>query len=49
MTLNPTGETVNLAISNGELRVDGAKVVVFDVHATNGIIHVIDAVITLDE
>ena len=48
MTLNPAEETVNLAITNGELRVDGAKVVVFDIQATNGIIHVIDAVITLD-
>jgi uncharacterized surface protein with fasciclin (FAS1) repeats len=39
---------VNLAITNGELRVDGAKVTTFDVQATNGIIHIIDAVITLD-
>ena len=48
MTLNPAEETVNLAISNGELRVDDSRVVVFDILATNGIIHVIDAVITLD-
>jgi uncharacterized surface protein with fasciclin (FAS1) repeats len=49
MTLNPAEETVNIAITNGEFRVDGAKVIVFDVQATNGIIHVIDAVIRLDD
>ena len=48
MTLNPAEETVNLEISNGELRVDGALITTFDIQATNGIIHVIDAVITLD-
>jgi transforming growth factor-beta-induced protein len=45
-TLN--GETVKLEIDSGVFTVDGAKVTTFDVRATNGIIHVIDAVILLD-
>jgi uncharacterized surface protein with fasciclin (FAS1) repeats len=49
ITLNPAEETVNIEITNGELRVNGAKVTTFDIQATNGIIHIIDAVITLDE
>ena len=32
----------------GQFTVDGAQVTTFDIAATNGIIHVIDAVITLD-
>ena len=48
MTLNPAEETVTIEITNGELRIDGAKVTTFDVQATNGVIHIIDAVITLD-
>ena len=47
-TLNPDGETVKLEIDSGMFTVDGAEVEEFDVRATNGIIHVIDAVITLD-
>ena len=47
-TLNPDGETVKLEIDSGMFTVDGAKVTEFDVRATNGIVHVIDAVITLD-
>jgi uncharacterized surface protein with fasciclin (FAS1) repeats len=47
-TLNPDGETVKLEIDSGEFTVDGAAVDEFDISATNGIIHVIDAVITLD-
>ena len=42
------GETVKLEIDSGQLTVDGAKVTTFDIRATNGIIHVIDAVILLD-
>jgi uncharacterized surface protein with fasciclin (FAS1) repeats len=45
-TLN--GETVNFAIDSGTFTVDGAQVTTFDIPATNGVIHVIDAVITLD-
>ncbi len=48
MTLNPDGETVEIGIDSGEFTVDGAQVTAFDIQATNGIIHVIDAVITLD-
>ncbi|MEJ2329656.1 MAG: fasciclin domain-containing protein [Gammaproteobacteria bacterium] len=43
------GETVKLEIDSGEFTVDGAKVTIFDIPATNGIIHVIDAVILLDD
>ena len=48
MTLNPDGETVEIEIDSGQFTVDGAQVTTFDIVATNGIIHVIDAVITLD-
>jgi uncharacterized surface protein with fasciclin (FAS1) repeats len=48
-TLNPDGETVKLEIDSGELTVGGAPVDEFDIRATNGIIHVIDAVILLDD
>ena len=47
-TLNPDGETVKLEIDSGAFTVDGAQVTTFDIQATNGVIHVIDAVITLD-
>ena len=47
-TLNSDGETVKLEIDSGMFTVDGAEVEEFDVRATNGIVHVIDAVITLD-
>ncbi len=47
-TLNPDGETVKLEIASGKFTVDGAQVTDFDIRATNGIVHVIDAVITLD-
>ena len=48
LTLNPNGETVTLAIDSNQFTVDGAQVTAFDIQATNGIIHVIDAVIALD-
>ena len=48
MTLNPDGETISVAIDSGQFTVDGAQVTTFDIVATNGVIHVIDAVITLD-
>jgi uncharacterized surface protein with fasciclin (FAS1) repeats len=47
-TLNTNGETVKFEIDSGAFTVDGAQVTTFDIAATNGIIHVIDAVITLD-
>ena len=49
LTLNPDGETVNIAIDSGKFTVDGAQVTTFDIVTTNGVIHVIDAVILLDE
>ena len=54
-TLNGTevttvnGETVEIAIDSGVFTVDGAQVEIFDIATTNGVIHVIDAVILLDE
>ena len=42
------GETVSLSISPDQFTVDNAEVTTFDIQATNGIIHVIDAVIPLD-
>ncbi|MBT8120165.1 MAG: fasciclin domain-containing protein [Gammaproteobacteria bacterium] len=42
------GETVEIAIDSGVFTVDGAQVTTFDIPTTNGVIHVIDAVITLD-
>lgn len=39
------GTTVNVAASDAGVTVNGANVVATDVHASNGIIHVIDAVI----
>jgi transforming growth factor-beta-induced protein len=48
-TLN--GQRVEIAVDDGKVRVDGAKVVKVDVAAGNGVIHVIDEVIlpsTLD-
>lgn len=42
------GETVAISIDSGEFSVDDSEVITFDIGATNGIIHVIDAVILLD-
>ena len=42
------GETVEIAIDSGVFTVDGAQVTTFDIVTTNGVIHVIDAVILLD-
>lgn len=39
------GQRVDLAVKNGAVKVDGATVVKADVMASNGVIHVIDAVI----
>jgi len=43
-TLNPS-EKVTVAIVDGELTIEGATVVITDVQASNGVIHVIDTVI----
>ena len=39
------GDTMDITTANGEVMVDGAKVVMADVTATNGVIHVIDTVL----
>jgi uncharacterized surface protein with fasciclin (FAS1) repeats len=39
------GESVKIAVEDGSVMVDGAKVVTPDVRASNGVIHVIDSVI----
>lgn len=39
------GDTVDIKVSDGSVMVDGAKVVITDIKASNGIIHVIDSVI----
>ena len=44
-TLN-SSEKVTVAIVDGELTIEGATVVITDVQASNGVIHVIDTVIT---
>ncbi len=41
-TLN--GQTLSIAVSNGAVMVDNAKVVKTDIRCTNGVIHVIDSV-----
>jgi uncharacterized surface protein with fasciclin (FAS1) repeats len=39
------GETANIVVKNGKVTIEGANVVATDVKASNGVIHVIDAVI----
>jgi uncharacterized surface protein with fasciclin (FAS1) repeats len=39
------GQSVKISVANGGVKVDGANVVTTDIAATNGTIHVIDAVI----
>jgi uncharacterized surface protein with fasciclin (FAS1) repeats len=40
-----SGKTLDIDASGGEVKVDGVRVVVADVKATNGVIHVVDRVI----
>jgi uncharacterized surface protein with fasciclin (FAS1) repeats len=40
-----SGDTMTVAVQNGVVRVDAARVVTADVGASNGVIHVIDSVI----
>jgi uncharacterized surface protein with fasciclin (FAS1) repeats len=39
------GDTIKISVSDGTVMVDGATVVATDIEASNGVIHVIDAVI----
>ena len=42
MMLN--GKPAKIEVKDGSLYIDGAKVIVADVQAKNGVIHIIDAV-----
>jgi uncharacterized surface protein with fasciclin (FAS1) repeats len=44
-----SGDTITIATGGGVVRVDNAKVVKTDIAATNGVIHVIDAVMLPSE
>ena len=39
------GSDITISVADGGVRVDNAKVVKTDIYASNGVIHVIDAVI----
>jgi uncharacterized surface protein with fasciclin (FAS1) repeats len=41
-----TGRTLNIKVSGGEVFVNGSKVIATDIETSNGVIHVIDTVIT---
>jgi len=43
MTLN--GQYVDIAVEDGKVMIDGAEVILTDIETSNGVIHVIDAVI----
>jgi uncharacterized surface protein with fasciclin (FAS1) repeats len=39
------GQEINITVKDGKVMVDGANVVTTDITTSNGVIHVIDAVI----
>jgi uncharacterized surface protein with fasciclin (FAS1) repeats len=43
MTVN--GETVTIAVADGVVKIDNARVTQTDIRTSNGVIHVIDTVI----
>ena len=45
MPTTVNGQTLNIEVSNGVVRVNGATVVTADVMAKNGVIHVVDSVL----
>jgi uncharacterized surface protein with fasciclin (FAS1) repeats len=42
------GQPVSISVTDGNVMVDGANVIITDIEGSNGVIHVIDAVITPD-
>lgn len=44
--LTITGKTLNIKVEGGEVFVNGSKVIATDIETSNGVIHVIDTVIT---
>jgi uncharacterized surface protein with fasciclin (FAS1) repeats len=42
------GDTISISATDGAVKVDDANVIATDIQASNGVIHVIDAVITPD-
>lgn len=39
------GKSINIAVHNGQVKIDDATVATADVHCTNGVIHIVDSVI----
>lgn len=39
------GKTANISLKNGDIFINDAKIIITDIYASNGIIHVIDAVL----
>ena len=39
------GDSVAIAVDGGTVRINGAQVVIADIQASNGVIHVIDSVL----
>ncbi len=48
-TATTTQQLVSFSVDNGQAKIDNANIVVTDIEATNGVIHVIDAVILPEE
>lgn len=43
------GQPINISVSDGVVKINDAQVIITDIEASNGVIHVIDAVITPPE
>ncbi len=46
-TLDAAGNTVTVSITNGDVFINNAQVIVADIAADNGVVHVVDAVISV--